>query len=270
VLVPGLTITTTAGSATTTPGSVVGYTIAVTNTGQTPYAPATVTDDLANVMNDSAYNGDAAATIGTVSYASPTLTWTGDLTPGDTATITYSVTIDNPETGGTSLVNTVTSAAAGSTCPSGTSGGQCTVTTGVISGPLSMTAPASAALGSGAPGTTISSSLGTVQVTDGRGFGADWAASVSSGDFTTGSGGPAQTIPAGDALYDISGLTTATGPATFGYTPEIVLSANPQDIVSATNVDGNTAVTWNPVIDVTVPGGAVAGTYSGTIVHSVS
>jgi large repetitive protein len=269
-LIPALTITKTANVASAAPGTPVDYTITVADTGQTPYAGATVTDDLTGVLGAAAYNGGATATIGTVSYASPALTWTGSLTPGDTATITYSVTVDNPETGGTSLVNTVTSAAVGSTCPRGTSSGQCTVTTGVISGPLSMTAPASAALGSGPPGATISSSLGTVQVTDGRGFGADWAASVSSSDFTTGAGGPAQTIPAGDAVYAISALTTATGPATFGYTPETDLSPNPQDVVNATNVDGNTAVTWNPVIDVTVPGGAIGGTYSATIVHSVT
>ena len=164
----------------------------------------------------------------------------------------------------------MTSAAAGSTCPLGTSSGLCTVTTGVISGPLTITAPASAALGSGPPGATIVSSLGTVQVTDGRGFGADWSAAVSSSDFTTGGGGPAETIPAGDDLYDVSGLTTAIGPATFGYVPEVVLSANPQDVVNATSVDGNTTVAWNPVLHVTVPGGAIGGTYSGTIVHSVS
>ena len=175
------------------------YTITVADTGETPYTGATVTDDLTGVLGAAAYNGDAAATIGTVSYASPVLTWTGDLTPGDTATITYSVTIDNPETGGTTLTNTVTSAAVGSSCPTGTSGGQCTVTTGVISGPLSITAPASAALGSGPPGGTIGSSLGTVQVTDGRGFGADWTASVSSSDFSIEGGGPAETIPVGDA-----------------------------------------------------------------------
>ena len=39
------------------------------------------------------------------------LTWTGDLSAGDTATITYSVTVNNPETGGTILTNTVASAA---------------------------------------------------------------------------------------------------------------------------------------------------------------
>jgi hypothetical protein len=44
-----------------------------------------------------------------VSYASPTLTWTGNLAVGAVATITYSVTVDNPDTGGGILANTVTS-----------------------------------------------------------------------------------------------------------------------------------------------------------------
>jgi hypothetical protein len=69
---------------------------------------------------------------------------------------------------------------------------------------------------------------------------------VSSSDFTINGGGPAETIPVGDAGYAISALTTATGPATFGFVPEVGLSPNPQDVVNATNVDGNTTVTWNP------------------------
>jgi hypothetical protein len=92
---------------------------------------------------------------------------------------------------------------------------------------------------------------------------------VSASDFTIG-GGAAETIPVSDAIYAISGLTTATGPATFGYVPEVGLSQNPQDVVNATDVDGNTTVSWNPVVQVAVPGGAIGGTYSGTIVHSVS
>jgi uncharacterized repeat protein (TIGR01451 family) len=269
-LIPALTIVKTADAASAAPGSAVDYTITVDDTGQTPYTGATVTDDLTGVLGAAAYDGDAAATIGTVSYASPALAWTGDLTPGATATITYSVTIDNPETGGTSLTNTVASSAPGSSCPPGGGGGQCTVTTGVITGPLSMTAPASSFLGAGSPGTTISANLGTVQVTDGRGFGADWSASVSSSNFTTGGGSPAETIPVSDALYDITGLATATGPATFGYVPQVNLSGDPQAVVNATRVDGNTAVTWNPLIQIAVPGTAIGGTYSATIVHSVS
>jgi large repetitive protein len=269
-LIPALTIIKTANVVSAAPGSAVDYTITVADTGQTPYTGATVTDDLTGVLSAATYNGDATATTGTVSYASPALTWTGNLAPGDTATITYSVTIKNPATGGTSLTNTVTSAAAGSSCPSGTSEGQCTVTTGVISGPLSITAPASAVLGSGPPGATIGSSLGTVQVTDGRGFGADWTTAVSSSDFTINGGGATETIPVSDANYAISGLATAIGPAAFGYVPEVGLSQNAQAVVNATNVDGNTTVTWNPVVQVAVPGGAVGGNYSATIVHSVS
>jgi hypothetical protein len=142
------------------------------------------------------------------------------------------------------------------------------VTTGIISGPLAMTAPASADLGSGPPGATVQASLGTVQVTDGRGFGADWTASVSSSDFSA--GGPTETIPVSNATYTINGLNTATGPATFGFAPEVGLSQNPQGVVNATNVNGNTTVTWNPVLQVAVPSGAIGGTYTATIVHSVS
>ena len=52
--------------------------------------------------------------------------------------------------------------------------------------------------------------------------------------------------------------------------PTIQLSASPQAVVSATNVAGNTAVSWDPTIAVTVPAGAVGGDYTATITHSVS
>ena len=76
VLTPALTIvktasTTSGSNAVATPGGVVTYTITVTNTGQTPYTGASFTDPLAGVLDDAAYNSDAAATAGTVSYASP-------------------------------------------------------------------------------------------------------------------------------------------------------------------------------------------------------
>ena len=71
MLTPALTITNTAGTATTTPGATVRYTVTIANTGQTPYTGATVADSLAGVLDDAAYNGDAAATAGSVSFASP-------------------------------------------------------------------------------------------------------------------------------------------------------------------------------------------------------
>ena len=99
VTVSGLTIVKTANVATVAPGGTVGYTVTVTNSGQTAYTGATFTDPLTGVLDDAVYNANATATAGTVSYTSPNLTWTGNLAVGATATITYSVTVNNPDTG---------------------------------------------------------------------------------------------------------------------------------------------------------------------------
>jgi len=101
------------------PGQVIGYTVTVTNTGQTPYTGAAVADSFAQMTGDAAYNGDATATAGTLSYAAPVLTWTGSLAPGAAAVITYTVTVDNPDTGDKLVINSVSSTATGSTCPPG-------------------------------------------------------------------------------------------------------------------------------------------------------
>ena len=119
MLVAGLTIAASAGSSTTTPGSVVTYTVTVTNSGQTAYTGATFTDPLAGVLDDASYNNTAAATSGSVSFASPNLTWTGNLAVGASATITFSVTVNNPDTGNKSLASTITSATGGSNCVAG-------------------------------------------------------------------------------------------------------------------------------------------------------
>ncbi len=132
VLVPGLTMVVSAGSGTATPGSVVHYTVTVTNSGQTPYTGASFTDPLSGVLDDATYDSDAAATAGSVSYASPNLTWTGNLAVGASATVTFSVTVLNPDTGDKVLVNTVTSATAGSNCPAGSTDAQCTSTVTVL------------------------------------------------------------------------------------------------------------------------------------------
>jgi large repetitive protein len=269
-LVPALTITKTASVSTATPGTAVGYTITVADTGQTAYTAATVTDSLAGVLGDASYAGDATASSGTVSYASPDLTWTGDLAVGDTVTITYSVTVNNPDTGGRVLTNTAVSAAPGSTCPPGTTSPSCTASVSVISGALSITAPISAYLGSAAPGGSISGSLGTVQVTDSRGFGAGWTATVSATAFTTGTATPAETIPISDAFYDISALSQSSGPANFTAVPQTNLAAIAQAVVTATSVSGNNSAAWDPLINVSVPSGAVAGSYTATITESVS
>jgi hypothetical protein len=247
----------------------VDYTITVADTGQTPYPAAQVTDSLAGVLGDATYNTGATATTGTLVFTSPVLTWTGDLTPGQTATITYSVTVSNPDTGGRSLANSVVSTATGSTCPTVSDPG-CTVTVTITGGILSVTVPASASLGSATPGGTASGNLGTVQVIDNRGFGASWTATVSASAFSTGGGTPAETIPAANVSYGVSALSQIIGSADFTFVPLTTLSTDPLAVVSTTNVAGNTSAAWNPLIQISVPATAVAGTYTGTITHSVA
>lgn len=133
VLVPALTIRRSASAATTTPGSVVAYTISITNTGQTPYGTVTVTDSLAGEMPDAEYNGDAAVTGGGVlAYTAPNLSWTGGLAVGASVSITYSVTVHDPDPGDKLLVDTVTSDAPGSSCPVGTMVPSCSTSVGVL------------------------------------------------------------------------------------------------------------------------------------------
>ena len=79
------------------------------------------------------------------------MSWTGDLALGASVTITYSVTIDNPDTGDLILANTVTSAAAGSNCPAGSADPRCTVTLTVVNAATLTITAAAAAAGTAAP-----------------------------------------------------------------------------------------------------------------------
>ena len=217
-LTPALTISLTAQTSSTAPGDTVNYTITIADTGQTAYAGASVTDSLADVLDDATYGNNAAAMGGgTASFASPDLTWTGDLSPGATVTVTYSVTVNDPATGNLTLANNVSSAALGSNCLSGSSDPRCSSSMPVVLGVLSITAPASAGLGSAAPGGQAAAYLGTVQVTDGAAPGvAGWTVTTSGTDFTTGVGNAAKdTIPVHDVRYLIGGFTSTTGSATF-------------------------------------------------------
>jgi len=139
VLTPGLTITKTANTTFVVPGGTAGYTITVHNTGETNYVGASVADSLVGVLDDATYNTDAAASVGSVSYSSPTLTWTGDLAIGQTATITYTVTAHNPATADKTMVNPVVSSAVGSTCPPASGNAACRATVAVLTPGLTVT-----------------------------------------------------------------------------------------------------------------------------------
>jgi hypothetical protein len=144
-----------------------------------------------------------------------------------------------------------------------------TVTATVTSGALTMTAPTDADLGSGAPGTVISNTLGDVTVTDARALlTASWTAVASSTSFKTGAGTAAQTIPASAATYTPGEITT-TGTIT-ATASNITLSGSAQTIVAGTAGVGNNTATWDPTEALTVPASAVVGTYTSTLTESVS
>ena len=143
------------------------------------------------------------------------------------------------------------------------------VTFQVTTGLLSISVPAAANLGPGSPGHPANGQLGTVTVTDGRALlAASWTATVASTDFTTGTGTGNETIPAGDITYD-PGTVTPTGTITIT-SNDVTLSATPQAVVAGSAGVGDNSASWNPSLNVSIPAGAVGGTYTGTVTHSVA
>ncbi|WP_314147272.1 hypothetical protein [uncultured Leifsonia sp.] len=148
--VQALQVTKTADKTEVVPGETVTFTVTVKNTGVVDYtaaAPASFTDDLSAVLDDATYNNDATSG---ATYAEPTLSWSGALAAGDTATITYSVTVNDPDTGDKHLDNTVVTPPGGN-CPAGSDDAACTVN--IPSG--SYTVSKSASKATVTPGGTI-------------------------------------------------------------------------------------------------------------------
>ncbi|RDV44893.1 hypothetical protein DOE76_09105 [Leifsonia sp. ku-ls] len=140
--VQAFSVTKTADKTNVVPGDTVTYTVTVKNTGAVDYtaaAPASFSDDLSAVLDDATYNNDAT---GGATYAAPTLSWSGALAAGDTVTITYSVTVNDPISGDQHLDNTVvTPPGVGGDCPTGTDNAACTAN--IPSGSYTVTKSAS-------------------------------------------------------------------------------------------------------------------------------
>ncbi|MHA7135084.1 DUF6923 family protein [Oerskovia turbata] len=114
--VAAFAVSKTASATTADPGSPVTYTVTVRNTGAVAYTvenPAGFSDDLSAVLDDATYNGDA--TNGAV-LSGTTLTWSGPLDIGASATVTFTVTVRSPDPGDRTLRNVVVPTGGGGFC----------------------------------------------------------------------------------------------------------------------------------------------------------
>jgi hypothetical protein len=141
-----------------------------------------------------------------------------------------------------------------------------------ISAPSATNLSASTNIGT----TSLSAALGTVTVTDARGgLLGSWTATVSSTDFVTNAQSASNTISKANASYWSGVATPGVGQVAVPIGQQLLsVNAVALDVqrtaVSTTGVTGNAVVTWNPTVGVTVPTDVVAGTYTGTITHSVA
>ncbi|MER5650057.1 hypothetical protein [Streptosporangium sp. NPDC002524] len=137
---------------------------------------------------------------------------------------------------------------------------------------LDITVPASVNLGGARMNGTISAHLGTVTVVDSRLLLASWVATVSATDFTR-TGSPAAVIGKARVSYWSGPVTAAVGIAV--RTPGQPTAAAAQSLSSSRTAFTKqlgvlgTSTSWNPTLIVSVPDFAVAGTYTGTVTHSV-
>ena len=252
--------------------------------------PVTVTDDRAlasaswtvTAAETDFSNGAQTIPATDASYIAGTITTTGTITVTPT-NVTLANTAQTVVTGTAGVGNntaswdpsvavTVPAAAVAGTytgtltqaITGTTSTASVTLTFTVTSGALTLSTPVSANLGSGAPGTTISAPIGPVSATDDRALlSASWTVTAAETDFANGT----QTIPATDASY-APGTITTTGVITV--TPTSVSLANSaQTVVTGTDGVGDNTATWDPTVAVTVPATAAAGTYTGTLTHSI-
>ena len=124
--VPAYAASITASTSRAHPGDTVTYTVLVRNNGSVDYSssnPAVVSDDLAGLLDDARYNNDASRgglLSGTV------VTWRVALPAGTLIALTFTVTINAPDTGNQRLLDAIaTPAGMGGNCPPGSDDPDC-------------------------------------------------------------------------------------------------------------------------------------------------
>ncbi len=142
--------------------------------------------------------------------------------------------------------------------------GDTTTTFELTAGSLALTVAGTANLGPDTSGTTaISGSLGAVSVTDNRGGTANWNVSGASTAFT----GPLGS--SSDAVSYTGGGVTTTGTIVVAPGTATTMSTAPASVVAPTSLSGNNTASWTPQLAVTMPAGALADNYSGTVTTSI-
>ncbi|MGH9155496.1 MAG: hypothetical protein ACRD1K_06615 [Acidimicrobiales bacterium] len=142
-------------------------------------------------------------------------------------------------------------------------------------GAASISVPGTVNLGSVPTGAgTLSAQMGTVTATASGIVLPSFVATVSSTDFTTGGGSSAQTIAKASISYWSGPVTASIGaqtplPGQLTALQKVSLSTS-REAFRSSGLVLSMSTSWNPTIVITIPAAVVAGTYTGTITHSVA
>ena len=155
----GLHLSKTADASVANPGDTVAYTVVVSNTGNAAFGSgslpdASFSDSLSGVHADTTFvPGSAKDTTGNVTYSSATgISWSGPLPVGGSATVTYRVLVDQPDSGPHTLTNSVVSGDPGNNCATGSTDPACSTRTLVTGLAITIQVCGSESAAAGGPG----------------------------------------------------------------------------------------------------------------------
>ncbi|MGI5213009.1 hypothetical protein ACQEUR_08505 [Plantactinospora sp. CA-290183] len=151
------------------------------------------------------------------------------------------------------------------------------ITFTVAQAELTIDAPDQVNLGAAFPGEEVEGQIGPIRVSDQRAAPvATWTVTVTATDFIRvgNTGLPEEDLPPGLVEYWSGPLLASTGTGTFlpgqlTEEQEVTLDQARVALRKTSGAGVNTA-TFNPTLEIDIPDTAVAGTYQGTVTHSVA